>query len=539
MSINDGVSFGRVGAFRFWCQKVLPAVYDDSLSYYELLCKVIKYLNDVIKLTNTQSDAITELQETLAKFMEGTFDPYIEEKIDKWFEENEPEITQQIADLEEIVNIHVDGVTVTPILLGTMVFSTTNNMYGHPGGVCSNGEREYLFIQPEPYTNTSYLTNFSIKSNEWTQQKTTGTMAHCNSAAYNPHNDKIYVAPVFDYSNDSQTPTNYIKSCNTSGGGEETILFPEWIAAVSYDWAKDKLYALAFTGNVYEINTVSNTYEVAYTINRPYHFNQDFAVYNGYYVLCKPEGYCLCGNLGDDEQKLFFVNNIDHTYLFNWGELDSIEFNPTGNLLAICHSNSDGERLGFIYELPINNKIPQMFDYAVEKSWATGATYSIYVKQDSTKIKNNGFSADGALQSLNFVNALVDDIQRSMILLSDYSCENLRIGNDSYDWVSLNGHTLEITGTLTVQTRITFNGGYLKLSNPIYIAYGDATFGFSGNIHISISGGTSLLASIPVGTYVYFGGDVVIETQDLKLHSSMRETIAPRQVYILGTILSS
>ena len=37
------------GAFRFWCQKVLPIVYDDSLSYYELLNKVVIYLNNVIK----------------------------------------------------------------------------------------------------------------------------------------------------------------------------------------------------------------------------------------------------------------------------------------------------------------------------------------------------------------------------------------------------------------------------------------------------------------------------------------------------------
>ena len=36
------------GAFRFWCQKVLPIVYDDSLSYYELLNKVVNYLNNVI-----------------------------------------------------------------------------------------------------------------------------------------------------------------------------------------------------------------------------------------------------------------------------------------------------------------------------------------------------------------------------------------------------------------------------------------------------------------------------------------------------------
>ena len=36
------------GLFRFWTQHVLPTVYDDSLSYYELLCKVVNYLNDVI-----------------------------------------------------------------------------------------------------------------------------------------------------------------------------------------------------------------------------------------------------------------------------------------------------------------------------------------------------------------------------------------------------------------------------------------------------------------------------------------------------------
>ena len=30
--------------FKFWCQKALPLVYDDSLSYYEVLCKVVSTL---------------------------------------------------------------------------------------------------------------------------------------------------------------------------------------------------------------------------------------------------------------------------------------------------------------------------------------------------------------------------------------------------------------------------------------------------------------------------------------------------------------
>lgn len=39
---------GNFKHFRFWCQKVLPLVYDDSLSYYEILCKVVNYINNII-----------------------------------------------------------------------------------------------------------------------------------------------------------------------------------------------------------------------------------------------------------------------------------------------------------------------------------------------------------------------------------------------------------------------------------------------------------------------------------------------------------
>lgn len=43
--------------FRYWCQKVLPLVYDDSLSYYDLLCKVVDYLNKTTEdVTNMDTD---------------------------------------------------------------------------------------------------------------------------------------------------------------------------------------------------------------------------------------------------------------------------------------------------------------------------------------------------------------------------------------------------------------------------------------------------------------------------------------------------
>lgn len=48
--------------FKFWCQKVLPLVYDDSLSYYEVLCKVVDYINKIIGDMQTTDTEITELQ---------------------------------------------------------------------------------------------------------------------------------------------------------------------------------------------------------------------------------------------------------------------------------------------------------------------------------------------------------------------------------------------------------------------------------------------------------------------------------------------
>ena len=51
--------------FRFWCQSVLPVVYDDSLSYYEVLCKVVDYLNRVIDDERGIIDDIDGLREDL------------------------------------------------------------------------------------------------------------------------------------------------------------------------------------------------------------------------------------------------------------------------------------------------------------------------------------------------------------------------------------------------------------------------------------------------------------------------------------------
>lgn len=51
--------------FRFWCFKVLPLVYDDSLSYYEILCKMVTYINNLIETDKLQNDEIDKLKKEL------------------------------------------------------------------------------------------------------------------------------------------------------------------------------------------------------------------------------------------------------------------------------------------------------------------------------------------------------------------------------------------------------------------------------------------------------------------------------------------
>lgn len=70
--------------FRFWCQKVLPLVYDDSISYYEVLCKVVDYLNhmvdDVYAVVNDYTELKKEL-EVVRNWIDNFSSEYLEKLI--------------------------------------------------------------------------------------------------------------------------------------------------------------------------------------------------------------------------------------------------------------------------------------------------------------------------------------------------------------------------------------------------------------------------------------------------------------------------
>ena len=79
MSANFDPSMGNykdMKPFRYWCQKVLPLVYDDSLSYSELLSKVVKYLNDTmanVEVLHDDVDALHTAYQQLENYVNTYF----------------------------------------------------------------------------------------------------------------------------------------------------------------------------------------------------------------------------------------------------------------------------------------------------------------------------------------------------------------------------------------------------------------------------------------------------------------------------------
>lgn len=62
---NDGY---KMGFLKYCVERVLPLVYDESLSYYELLAKVVQKINDVITNQNNLYDLYDDVKKLYAEF---------------------------------------------------------------------------------------------------------------------------------------------------------------------------------------------------------------------------------------------------------------------------------------------------------------------------------------------------------------------------------------------------------------------------------------------------------------------------------------
>lgn len=95
----------------FWCQKVIPLVYDESLSYYEVLCKTVDYLNNMLADQQKMSEIlqqhdkdidelqqqVTFLAEEIEKVKNGDYVSLYLDSLINWIDNNIQELVGRIV----------------------------------------------------------------------------------------------------------------------------------------------------------------------------------------------------------------------------------------------------------------------------------------------------------------------------------------------------------------------------------------------------------------------------------------------------------
>lgn len=103
--------YNELKSFKFWCQKVLPLVYDGSLSYYEVLCKLTDYVNKLIENDDYLKNIIDEyglsieeiqkdvntLKEELEKVKNGDYVSLYLDSIINYIDNNLQELVARIV----------------------------------------------------------------------------------------------------------------------------------------------------------------------------------------------------------------------------------------------------------------------------------------------------------------------------------------------------------------------------------------------------------------------------------------------------------
>lgn len=106
--------------FQAWVQQSLPAVYDDSLSYTDLLAKMLAYLNNLVANNNTLSTDVTNA----INYINNYFDNLdVQDEINKKLDEMAKDGT-----LTELINNLFNAIPyVTPLMFGAKGDGTTDD----------------------------------------------------------------------------------------------------------------------------------------------------------------------------------------------------------------------------------------------------------------------------------------------------------------------------------------------------------------------------------------------------------------------------
>lgn len=208
----DGIPY-----LRFWCQKVLPAVYDQSLSYYEVLCKLAAFLNKMLEELEKMQDNIDALHKAYKDLQDwvnaeiARFEAHMEQHFD--------DLTKELWNkFEQYKN---DTNTTLQQWFNNYATNTTNNLNKKFEDFVTNANTriDQMFNTYTTNTNNDFntwKTDFTNQYNQW-KADVDGQITNINSNIRSlttrvaALENKIKTYPKFDYKSFTLTGTHYYK----------------------------------------------------------------------------------------------------------------------------------------------------------------------------------------------------------------------------------------------------------------------------------------------------------------------------------------
>ena len=208
----DGIPY-----LRFWCQKVLPAVYDQSLSYYEVLCKLAAFLNKMLEELEKMQDNIDALHKAYKDLQDwvnaeiARFEAHMEQHFD--------DLTQELWNrFEEYKN---NTNTTLQQWFNNYATNTTNNLNKKFNDFVNNANTriDQMFNTYTSSTNNEFntwKTDFTNQYNQW-KDEVNGQISSINSNISSLTNrvsaleNMVKKYPNFNYKSFTMTGTKYYK----------------------------------------------------------------------------------------------------------------------------------------------------------------------------------------------------------------------------------------------------------------------------------------------------------------------------------------
>lgn len=208
----DGIPY-----LRFWCQKVLPAVYDQSLSYYEVLCKLAAFLNKMLEELEKMQDNIDALHKAYKDLQDwvnaeiARFEAHMEQHFD--------DLTRELWNrFEEYKN---NTNTTLQQWFNDYATNTTNNLNKKFNEFVNNANTriDQMFNTYTSSTNNEFntwKTDFTNQYNQW-KDEVNGQISNINSNISALTNrvttleNMIKKYPNFNYKSFTMTGTKYYK----------------------------------------------------------------------------------------------------------------------------------------------------------------------------------------------------------------------------------------------------------------------------------------------------------------------------------------